>query len=322
MVAGSILVGLALHEAVAENLREVGVTGLVVVGFNVMVLGMGGDSAGAEDDGIVVVQGVGSHASRYFRVGRQGFVVHTQSHLRRGNHAAGPEGLAIVALVEKCKMFFGLHLLIDYGISFSNKAVSLCAAEVQIAVAIVRMVAPRQAVAILGIVLGMTLVVVETVENALPQGNNLIVAVQFVEGVDLTLAGNDKGIHAVDAAGSVEVADGLVELGKTLVLLSQMRHYIAHVGLAAPAFCLLALFLTEFGLLCSPMHIFLVVGLGTAGCNEQVKDILLFRSVVAYGVVTEQFLADEDGRVLTLLHKRLAIDPGTDALSAVFANVT
>ena len=65
VVAGSILVGLALHEAVAENLREVGVTGLVVVGFNVMVLGMGGDSAGAEDDGIVVVQGVGSHASRY-----------------------------------------------------------------------------------------------------------------------------------------------------------------------------------------------------------------------------------------------------------------
>ena len=70
------------------------------------------------------------------------------------------------------------------------------------------------------------------------------------------------------------------------------------------------------------MYILLIVGLGTAGGNEQVKDILLFRSVVAHGVVTEQFLANQDGRVLTLLHKRFAIDPGTDALSAVFADVT
>ena len=83
----------------------------------------------------------------------------------------------------------------------------------------------------------MLLVVVQTVEDALPQGNDLVVAVQFVEGVDLTLAGNDECIHAIDAAGSVKVADGFVELGKAFVLLSQMRHHIANVGLAASAFC-------------------------------------------------------------------------------------
>ena len=117
-------------------------------------------------------------------------------------------------------MFFGLRLLIDHGVGFGHEAVSLCAAEVQIAVTVIGMVAPRKAVAILSVVLGMTLVVVETVENALPQGNDFVVAMQFVKGVDLTLAGNDECIHAVDAAGSVEVADGFVELGKTFTLLS------------------------------------------------------------------------------------------------------
>ena len=153
MVAGSILVGLALHEAVAENLREVGVTGLVVVGFNVMVLGMGGDSAGAEDDGIVVVQCIGNHATRYFCVGRQGFVVHTQSHLRRGNHAAGPEGLAVVAVIKTGKMFscflggsqfftFHFPLFTYHCVSLRHESPSLCAAEVHVTVAVIRMVAP------------------------------------------------------------------------------------------------------------------------------------------------------------------------------------
>ena len=118
---------------------------------------------------------------------------------------------------------------------------------------------------------------------------------QLVEGVDFTLAGNDEGIHAVHAAGSVEVADGLVKLGKTFILLSQMCHHQTNVGLGAPAFRLLALFLAEFGLLCGPIHILFVVWLGTAGRNEQVKDILLFRRFIAHRIVTEQFLADEDG---------------------------
>jgi len=70
------------------------------------------------------------------------------------------------------------------------------------------------------------------------------------------------------------------------------------------------------------MNVLLIVGLGAAGCDEQVEDILLFRRVIAHGVVTKQFLANQDGRVLTLLHKRFAIDPGTDDLPTVFADVT
>ena len=110
-------------------------------------------------------------------------------------------------------------------IRYSHKAPSLCAAEVQIAVAVIGMVAPRKAVAVLSVILGVLLVVVQAVEDALPQGNDLVVAMQLVKGVDLTLAGNDECIHAVDAAGSIEMADGLVELGKPSVLLSQMRHH-------------------------------------------------------------------------------------------------
>ena len=118
---------------------------------------------------------------------------------------------------------------------------------------------------------------------------------QVVEGIDLPLHGNDKSIHAVDTTGSIEVADSFVELGKSFVNLPQMRHHQTNVGLSAPAFCILTLFLTEFGLLCGPIHILLIVGLGTAGRNEQIKDILLFCSVVAHGVVAEQRLTDEDG---------------------------
>ena len=191
-------------------------------------------------------------------------------------------------MVKKRKVFFRFSLLIDHGVGFGHESVSLCAAEVQIAVAVAGIIAPRQTVAVLGIVLGMLLVVVETVENALPHGNDFVIAVQVVEGVDLTFAGNDEGIHAVDAAGSIKVADGLVELGKTFVLLSQMRHHQTYVGLSTPAFCLLALFLTEFGLLCGPIHILLIVGLGTGGSYKHIEDILLLRRIVTHGVVGEQ----------------------------------
>ena len=97
------------------------------------------------------------------------------------------------------------------------------------------------------------------------------------------------------------MADGLVELGKSFVLLSQVRHHQPNFGLGAPTFGLLALLLTEFGLLCGPLNVLLVVGLGTADGNEQVEDILLLGRFIAHRIVFEQRLADDDGRVLPLL---------------------
>ena len=162
---------------------------------------------------------------------------------------------------------------------------------------------------------------VQPVENPLGQRNHLGIAPQVVERVDLALHGDYKGIHAVDAARAVEMADGLVEFPESLVHLSQVRHHQSDVGLGAPAFGLLALLLTEFGFLHSPMQVLLVVGLGTTGGDEHVEDVHLLCRLVSHGVVVEQGFADEDGRVLVLLHKRLAVDLGANELGAIVADV-
>ena len=191
MVAGGILVGLAFNEAVAEYFREISVAGLVVVSFRVMFLFTGCDSTGTEDDGIVLIERVATHAVLQFVVGRQCFVIHPQCHLRGGNHAAGGKGLAIAALVKKRKKFVCFLVITPLSlkvplalwrgvrgeaggggeavaIRYSHKAPCLCSAEIEIAVAVAGIVAPREAVAVLGIVLGVLFVVIQAVENALP----------------------------------------------------------------------------------------------------------------------------------------------------------
>ena len=82
MVAGGIVVGLAFNEAVAEYFREVSVASLVVVSFRVIFLFTGCDGTGTEDDGIVLIERIGSHATFYFVVGGQCLVIHAQRHLR------------------------------------------------------------------------------------------------------------------------------------------------------------------------------------------------------------------------------------------------
>ena len=144
---------------------------------------------------------------------------------------------------------------------------------------------------------------------------------QVVEGIDFTLDGDDEGIHAVDAARSIEVADGFVEFCQSFINLPQLRHHQSYISLRAPALVLFALLLTEYRLLCGPLQIGFEVVLDTAGVNEHVVDVHLFRSVIAHGVVAEQRLADEDGRVLLLLHERLAVNPGTYELAAIVADV-
>ena len=48
------------------------------------------------------------------------------------------------------------------------------------------------------------------------------------------------------------MADGLVEVCESCILLPQIRNYQTDVGLGAPAFGLLTLLLTELGLLGGP----------------------------------------------------------------------
>ena len=76
MIAGGIVVGLAFNEAVAEYFREVSVASLVVVSFRVIFFFSCCDSTGTEDDGIVLIERVGSHATLQFVVGDQRLVVH------------------------------------------------------------------------------------------------------------------------------------------------------------------------------------------------------------------------------------------------------
>ena len=69
------------------------------------------------------------------------------------------------------------------------------------------------------------------------------------------------------------------------------------------------------------MQVLLVVGLGTTDGDEHVEDVHLLCRLVSHGVVVEQGFADEDGRILVLLHKRLAVDLGANELGAIVADV-
>ena len=117
------------------------------------------------------------------------------------------------------------------------------------------------------------------------------------------------------------MADGIIEFLEPLVHLSQVCHHQSYLGLCAPTFCFLVLLLTDLGFQCSPVQVLFVVRLGAAGRNEHIEDVLFLCGLVFYGVVVEQSLTDGDGGVLTLLHKRLTEDLGTDELTAIVADV-
>ena len=104
-----------------------------------------------------------------------------------------------------------MGLLVETTIRLRHECPCLCTTEVEITVAVGGVVAPRQTVAIFSIVLAVLFVVIQTVEDALPQLDDLRKSAQIVEGIDFTLHRHNKGIHAVNAARGVEVADGLVE---------------------------------------------------------------------------------------------------------------
>ena len=101
MISGCIVVGLATVQTVADYFREVSVASLVVVSFRVLFLFTGCDGTGTENDGIVLIERVASHAALQFVVGCQRLIVHAQRHLRGGNHAASGKGLPIAAVVKK-----------------------------------------------------------------------------------------------------------------------------------------------------------------------------------------------------------------------------
>ena len=216
MIACGIVVGLAAVQAVADDLRKGSITGLIVKSLCDTTFGTGSNGTGTEDNGIVVIQRVGSHATRHFVIGSQGFVVHTQGYLCGSYHATAHKGLAITAIVKEGEVFTGL-LSVRRGVGTSQKSPCLSTAEVQIAVTVVRVVAPRQAITVFLVLLGMLFVVIQTVKDALSQGDDLSKAVQVVEGINLTLHGNDEGIHAVNTAWTVKATDGIVELVKALV---------------------------------------------------------------------------------------------------------
>ena len=71
------------------------------------------------------------------------------------------------------------------------------------------------------------------------------------------------------------MADGLVEFLYTIIYLTQLSHDQTDVGLGAPTFGFFALLLTEFGFLCGPLQILLVIRTGTTAGNKHVENIHL-----------------------------------------------
>ena len=103
----------------------------------------------------------------YLIVGTQSLIVHTKCHLRRSNKATRCECLAVAAMVEKRQILAGFLPFIHQGIRMGHESPCLGTAEVQITIAVTRAIAPRKAIAVLSIVLGMMLIVVETVKHTL-----------------------------------------------------------------------------------------------------------------------------------------------------------
>ena len=83
------------------------------------------------------------------------------------------------------------------------------------------------------------------------------------------------------------MADGLVEFLNTIVYLSQLSHNQTYVGFGAPTFGFFALFLTEFGFLCGPLQILLVVRTGTTAGYKNVKNVYMFGRLITDRVVIE-----------------------------------
>ncbi len=180
--------------------------------------------------------------------------------------------MTITTLVEAGKIFTGMGDITRHGIGTCKETVCLGTAEVNIAVAIGRLVAPRQAIAVFGIVLGMLPVMIKPVEDTLCKGYDLSIAALIIQYSNLTFHGNDEGIHAVDTAGCIQLTDCLVDFRHTFLRLSQVSHHHSDLCLRTPLLRLLSLKTTDLDLLRRPLHIAFKVDLGTTGDHQQVEN--------------------------------------------------
>ena len=86
-----------------------------------------------------------------------------------------------------------------------------------------------------------------------------------------------------------------------------MSHHHSDLCLRTPLLRLLSLKTTDLDLLRRPLHIAFKVGLGTTGDHQQVENVLLLMEYINHGIMLQQLLTDQDGRILPLLEERLAI---------------
>ena len=99
---------LAGLQAVVERLAQRGVAAHVVVGLGVVATSFGSLGAVVEYFGIVETYRIGAHVLLHLIVNGEHLVVVAQLAPRRGNCLAPVEGLTVLALLEKRKVFVSI----------------------------------------------------------------------------------------------------------------------------------------------------------------------------------------------------------------------
>ena len=219
------------------------------------------------------------HTLTCFLLGADGLhlVVFPQQAVGAGDVLATGESLGVVALQEEVEIIAGCRVVAHVGVGIRHVGVVLRAVEVDVAGA---EMLGRLAVGAVVEQVGVLLEIVKEVDDGLPHIRNLVVAAIVVQHRDLTPQGNEGGIHLVEFAFAVELADDGVYLRQTLVNIVHSGEHQSYLRLVAQGFRLVAVFAAKLDKLGAPMYRLLVVVVLAASIYEHFEHVLLQRRVL------------------------------------------
>ena len=167
--------------------------------------------------------------------GKHGGIV-AQTPQSGGYHLPSVERMTVVCLTEKGQFATGLHAIVHLSIGGRFEGQSLCTIEV----AVILQLFKRCGCMLRAVdkVIGMFFHLGQTVLNELRHRQDFFIMPRFSQHGNLSLAGQDIRKNRIEIGMTLQLLDGIVYLGHTLGLLSQVGHSHTDVGLCTQSLTL------------------------------------------------------------------------------------